>query len=371
MGRESLSPLFVANSQELEVEGGGMSHLGAHLSPGTVHGTVGKLNQVQCVLDEGFQLVHRAVGAFIFVLELAGQAAAEDGKGFGPYLFTELEEFEETQPSALVVVRIETVGETVFPAVLVEGAVLHGPHRVLPLVARGQVGPFHYAAPGEAEDAGFKVCQGLGQVFAEAVLVPHPGICGKQGNVLQVHRIAFSGEEDAKDGFIKSAVRRKGEGVFLPFIAGNREFLLAEEMVFSHGSGVHQFYPKLGFSAVRHTGPYGETIGFPFLDAYAEKALIVQAGPFVRVAGVLQANVVGVSFEGTIGLYFHFAEGFPALEGIAGELEGAVFHQLCVQAAIGRVIDVFEEDAVHGALDGRTGLFEADVQGVCLLCLHP
>ena len=89
------------------------------------------------------------------------------------------------------------------------------------------------------------------------------------------------------------------------------------------------------------------------------------------MAGVLQAYVVGIALEGAVFPHFHLAEGFPALEGIAGELEGAVFHQLCVQAAVGRVIDVFEEDAVHCVLDGRTGLFEVDVQGVCLLCLHP
>ena len=105
-----------------------MSHLGTDLGPLVGGGVaVGKLNEVDAVVDEGLQLVHRGMG-IKSVLELAGQSHAEHGQGLGADVLAELEELEEAQTVALVVVAVVAIVEGVLPAVAVGGPVLHGTH---------------------------------------------------------------------------------------------------------------------------------------------------------------------------------------------------------------------------------------------------
>ncbi len=84
------------------------------------------------------------------------------------------------------------------------------------------------------------------------------------------------------------------------------------------------------------------------------------------MAGVIQADIVRAAVEGAVFLHFHLAEGLPALEGILRELEGTVLHELGVQAAVGREVDVLEENAIHRRLDGCADLLEVDVHAVGL-----
>ena len=84
------------------------------------------------------------------------------------------------------------------------------------------------------------------------------------------------------------------------------------------------------------------------------------------MAGIDEADIMRAALEGTVIPDFHRAEGFPALERVVRELEGTVFHELGVQAAVGRVVDILEEDAVHRGLDGRSDLLEVDVHAVDL-----
>ena len=79
------------------------------------------------------------------------------------------------------------------------------------------------------------------------------------------------------------------------------------------------------------------------------------------MAGVHEADVMRAALERTVVTHFHPAEGLPALQRILRKLEGAVLDELGVEAAVGRVVDVLEEDAVHGRLDGRSDLLEVDV----------
>ncbi len=44
-------PLFVTNTEELQVEGGWMTHVGTHLTPLGVHWAIGKLHEVEGILD--------------------------------------------------------------------------------------------------------------------------------------------------------------------------------------------------------------------------------------------------------------------------------------------------------------------------------
>ena len=51
--------------------------------------------------------------------------------------------------------------------------------------------------------------------------------------------------------------------------------------------------------------------------------------------------------EGTIILQGHIAGDVPACK-VVGELEGAVHHQFAIQTTIGGIVDILEEDTVHG-----------------------
>ena len=44
-------PLLIAHTEVFQVEGRGMAHLGTHLTPLGVHRTVGKLHEVEGILD--------------------------------------------------------------------------------------------------------------------------------------------------------------------------------------------------------------------------------------------------------------------------------------------------------------------------------
>ena len=101
-------------------------------------------------------------------------------------------------------------------------------------------------------------------------------------------------------------------------------------------------------------------------DADAEKAFIVQAGPFMGMTGIRKADIVWTTFERAVVADRHLSEGFPALERVLREFEGAVLHKLGVQAAVGRKVDVLEENAVHGGLDGGADLLDVDVHPVRL-----
>ena len=132
---------------------------------------VGKLDEVKTVVDIGLQLVRLHVGRLLVpVLELAGKTYANDGQRLGTDILRELEELKETQSVRLIVVGEIAVVEGVLPAVLVQRTVLHGPYRILPLIARREVGTLNDASAREAEDARMQVFQGLCQVAAHAVL---------------------------------------------------------------------------------------------------------------------------------------------------------------------------------------------------------
>ena len=152
----------------------------------------------------------------------------------------------------------------------------------------------------------------------------------------------------------------------IPLLAGNLQGLLADELVLAHRGGVHQFDPQFRGAAVRDAGPDSETVGVPAFHADAKESFVVQAGPLVGMAGIDEADIMRAALEGTVIPDFHRAEGFPALERVVRELEGTVFHELGVQAAVGRVVDILEEDAVHRGLDGRSDLLEVDVHAVDL-----
>ena len=170
-------PLLVTYSKELQVEGLGMTHVGTYLTPFRVDRTIGKLHQVESILNIAVEIVECYVYTglrWIRVLELTAQSAADDGQRLTAEVLAELEKLEETQSVALVIVGEETVAEGVVPAVLVQRTVLDRSHAVLPLVAGLQLGTFHDTTARETEYTGVHVKERLGEVLAHTVLTAFP-----------------------------------------------------------------------------------------------------------------------------------------------------------------------------------------------------
>ena len=159
-----------------------MPHVGTHLAPLGVDVAIGKLNQVQGILNIGTKIfqgyVYARLGG-VGVLELAAQSARDDGQRFGTDVLGQLEELEESQSVRLVVVGEVAVVEGVLPAVMVQRTVLNGADTVLPLVALVQRATLYDATAGEAEHARVQVFQGLCQVASHAVLAVLVGIDGE------------------------------------------------------------------------------------------------------------------------------------------------------------------------------------------------
>ena len=131
-----------------------MPHVCTDLSPFAGHRTVGKLDEVKAVVDIRLQFVHGNMGRLIVpILILTGKSDAEDGQRLGTDILRELEELEEPQSIALVVVRIIAVVEGVLPAVTIQWTVLHRTYCILPLVACVEVSTLYDTAAGETEDA--------------------------------------------------------------------------------------------------------------------------------------------------------------------------------------------------------------------------
>ena len=184
--------------------------------------------------------------------------------------------------------------------------------------------------------------------------------------MLEVRRRAIADQEDAEDRFLQRRIGRQNHLILFPLCAGDFQGRLADKLVLAHGCGVHQFDAELRRTSVRNAGPNRETVGLPSLDADAEKTFIVQTGPFVGMTGIRKADIMRTTVERAVVADRHFTESFPALERVLREFEGAVLHEFGVQAAVGREVDVLEEDAVHGGLDGSADFLEVDVHPVRL-----
>ena len=71
-------PLLVTHTQEFQVERSGMTHVGTQLAPLGVDIAVGKLHEVEGILDIGSQVVEGYVDTWlggVGILELTAQSA--------------------------------------------------------------------------------------------------------------------------------------------------------------------------------------------------------------------------------------------------------------------------------------------------------
>jgi len=83
---------FVAQTEILQIEGGGVSHGGPDLAPGCGAVTVGEFNQVEGIIHPFLHLIH---GGYFTVPELAGNTDRQHGQGLAVDVFAVLEVFVE------------------------------------------------------------------------------------------------------------------------------------------------------------------------------------------------------------------------------------------------------------------------------------
>ncbi len=303
------SPLLVANTYILEVEGGRVSHVGTEFCPrilGRV--TIGKLNEVEHVVDVGLQLVngHMSIAAVGAVLKLTGETYTHDGQWLCTNLFGELEVFEEAKTIGLEVVGEIAMCEGVVPTVLVQWTILHGTYRVFPLITCGKVGALHNTSAWETEHAWVQLLEALSQVFTHTVLVALIGVNRKEAHMFHVGG-HFAVAPNAQMSFGKCFVGLYEGSVFLPLLAAYFHADIAQLLVVAHGGIIDKVYPKFCCAAIGYASPHGEAVFGTFLHAHAEETVVLNHGVLVVVSRGCQAHVVGVFVEGAIVFQCHFA----------------------------------------------------------------
>ena len=291
------------------------------------------------------------------VLELAGQSHAQHRQRLGADVLAQLEELEESQSVALVVVGKVAVVEGVLPSVSIQRSILHASDGVFPLVACVERGSLHDAATGKAEHARVHVGQRLSQVVAQTVLAALVGVFREERHMLQRHGV-LAAQEDAQLSLRFGSCGLDHHLVAFPLRSLHVYFHLAEVLSFIHGLLVDELHANLR-AALRSPGPHREAIVLVFLDADAEEALVLQSRSPFLVSRVAQHHVVRTAFKESVVLQFHVAKDPPAHE-VLRKLKRAVLHQFAIQAAVGGKVNVLEEQSVHGRRHGSP----------CLLCLH-
>ncbi len=333
-----------------------MPHLGTHLAPGAGGGAIGKLDEVERVLDVGLQTVERHL---LVAFVLATQPHAENGKRPRTDVFAKLEEFVESEATRLVVVGESTVLEGVVPAVLVERTVFHGPHRVLPLIAGGERVSLHHATAGETHHAGMQVAQGFHQIAAKAVGTLFPSVGGKEGQVVEINATCLT-HHDTQAGLGLGEGRTEDEFIGLPLGIGHLERAFAQR----GPVGTDEFHVECGEVGGTVAGIDAEAVVGTLPEADAAESLIVEprAG---KLGGLLQMHVVRIALKaGLLVAHTDLAEGCPSHQ-VLGKLEGTVFHQFGIQTAVGTEVDVLEKDAVHAVvgLGHRASEVDTEVNG--------
>ena len=332
-----LSPLFVADAKILQAERIGVSHLGAQVSPCGGDVAVGKLYQVEGILNILVKTVEGYTG--ILVLILADQADVENRKRFGTDIFRQEEQFVESESVSLIVVGEHTVGEGVVPAVLVQRSVLSRSHRVFPLIARRQLRSLHNATAGKTEHARMQFFEQLHQVGAQ----PMPVVGRKERHMVEVDSITLR-MEDAQEGLFVCFLGCQRKLIALPVVTSYMQFLLVDDSVVM----THQFDAQHSATA----GIYGEVVLHPLPQSDAEESVIVQPGPLLLVPSIAQADVMRIAGEcRPVVTQLDIAKRLPAHEGLR-KLERAVLHHFGIETSVGSKVDILEEDAPHGGLDG-------------------
>ena len=354
--------LLVAQAQILQVEGSGMSCVGTHLRPLVGGGVaVGPLDEVDGLCHP---LVHLAHGHHVLCLRgphvpaavgaLAAHAARQDGHGLHAEVFAELEVLEVSQSAALVVA----------PGVLQLPALLLRADGGLPAVGvpEAVAAAVHHASAGEAHELRLQVGQCLCQILAQAVAFV--GVFRHERHLVDVE-VAHGEDENLQVGILAVLRRRQHSLILLPRRSADIERRLGQHRRIGAPtlSGLGQHHAHL-LSTAYVAEEHGEVVLCAGLHADAVEAVVLQAEalPALIVVKLLRALGVQPHVGGVVGVqrivhpHLHRAQrvaranlfpsraGTPSVAVGRAELEASVLHQLGIESAVGRVVDVLEED---------------------------
>ena len=112
-------PLFVTDTDKLQVKRSRMSHIGTYFSPRSIHVSISKLNQVECILNIVIQITNCYVSFRIIILILAGKSAIQNRQRCRTHFFRQQEIFVESQSIALIIIREESVSKSILPTIFI------------------------------------------------------------------------------------------------------------------------------------------------------------------------------------------------------------------------------------------------------------
>lgn len=200
-----------------------------------------------------------------------------------------------------------------------------------------------------------EVLEVLHEVCAQTV----PVVRREEGDVVDVHGI-LTREDDAEEALLVGDLRREAYGDLRPGVGGDVDGLLVRGDII-RGDELH--LELRGLSTVVQTHPGGEVVGHALTETHTEEAVVLQTRGLLTMAGAGEDGIVRVAREGGLSVGDgNVAERRPAHQRL-WELEGTVCDEVGVEAAVGAVVDVLEENAVHRRLDGGTGLRRVQREG--------
>ena len=90
------SPLFVTDTDKLQIKWSRMSHIGTYLPPCSIDVTIGKFYQIECILNIAIQITNCNVSFRIIILILTGKTAIQNRKRRCTHFFGQQEVFVES-----------------------------------------------------------------------------------------------------------------------------------------------------------------------------------------------------------------------------------------------------------------------------------
>src|SRR5258708_16803300 len=109
-----------------------MPHVCAQLSPVSCSITIGKLNQVKCILNIWIELIERHK---LSRIKLASHSTTQNGKWRRTNIFSELEVFKKSQTKRLKIIRCRAMLKFCVPSVDHRLAQINIADSLLPLIA--------------------------------------------------------------------------------------------------------------------------------------------------------------------------------------------------------------------------------------------
>ena len=143
----------------------------------------------------------------------------------------------------------------------------------------------------------------------------------------------------------------------LPLLALHLYYLIKEHLVLTHGVVIAQMESdkllggRLAFLSERgRTCPYAEPVLLALLYAHSEKTFVLYAAEHDRMAGITYAHIVRAALKRAVITHLHIPECGPPHKRVV-KLKGTVLDKLGIQSAVGSIVYILKEQAVHGLLN--------------------